>query len=319
MDRRLIGALLVVVVLSAAIVIPPLVTGSRVAGSASPIDLPDPPGVGDCLLNPLRTTESQELTDGTTVDPAGYPARRQETVSATAAFGPCDGPVSGEVVQVVNAGGDPLARRMAAAASDEGCRSATAAYTGLLEVIRQLTNPPGPFPAVRWDPTVNVRHVWVQPEAVQRAAGRTWLACVVTPPRPVRYLGRVAGAFAGHSLPDQFGVCWLQADVSAAATFVDCSEPHRSELVSVGSVSAHSNVAAPDVSASCERLASRIVGRDDPTAGGALTVGVDPEELPARLTSGRNVDLTCFLTVTDDRRLVGTLVGLDDRPVPFES
>src|SRR5664280_2249886 len=56
MDRRLIGALLVVVVLSAAIAIPPLFTGSRIAGSASPIDLPDPPGVGDCLLNPLRTT-----------------------------------------------------------------------------------------------------------------------------------------------------------------------------------------------------------------------------------------------------------------------
>ena len=114
-------------------------------------------------------------------------------------------------------------------------------------------------------------------------------------------------------------MCWLQTDVSAAVTFVDCSEPHRSELVSIGSVSGHSDVAASDVSASCERLAARIVGRDDPTAGGVLTVGVDPEELPARLTSGRTIDITCFLTSTNDRRLVGTLVGLGDRPVPFES
>jgi Septum formation len=318
MDRRLVGALLVVAVLSAAIVLP-LVSGRRVAGTALPIDLPDPPRVGDCLLNPLPASDNQDLTDGTTVDLAGYPAGRQNAVTAVAAFGPCDGPVSGEVVQVVNAGGDPLARRVAAAASDEGCRSATAEYTGLLAVIRQFTNPLGPAAAVRWDPTVNVRHVWVQPEAVQRAAGRTWLACAVTPARPVRYLGLVSGAFTGHSLPDQFGVCWLQTDVSAAATFVDCSEPHRSELVSIGSVSGRSNVAARDVSTSCERLASRIVGRADPTAGGALTVGVDPEELRDYLATGRTVDVTCFLTAGGDRRLVGTLVGLGDRPVPFES
>jgi hypothetical protein len=62
-----------------------------------------------------------------------------------------------------------------------------------------------------------------------------------------------------------------------------------------------------------------VVGRDDPTAGGVLTVGVDPEELPARLRSDRTVDVTCFLTAGNDRRLVGTLVGLGDRPIPFES
>ena len=114
-------------------------------------------------------------------------------------------------------------------------------------------------------------------------------------------------------------MCWLQTDVSVAVTFVDCSEPHRSELVSIGSVSGRSNVAAPDVGASCERLASRIVGRDDPTAGGALIVGVDPEELPARLTIAGTIDVTCFLTACNLRRLVGTLVGLGDGPVPFES
>ena len=318
MDRRLVGALLVVVVLSAAIVLPPLVAGSRIAGSASPIDLPDPPSVGECLLNPLPATNGRDLADGTTGGLTGYPADLSDA-APVAAFGPCEGAVSGEVVQVVNAGGDPPARRMAASAADQGCRSATAGYTGLLDVIRQFTGPTAGMDVVRWDPTVNVRHVWVQPDAVQRAAGRTWLACVVTPARPVRYQGRVAGAFAGRSLPDQFGVCWLQTDVSAAVTFVDCSEPHRSELVSIGSVSGHSDVAASDVSASCERLAARIVGRDDPTAGGVLTVGVDPEELPARLTSGRTIDITCFLTSTNDRRLVGTLVGLGDRPVPFES
>jgi len=318
MDRRLVGALLVVAVISAAIVLPPMVTGSRIAGSASPIDLPDPPGVGDCLLNPLPKTNGQDLADGTTVRITGYPADLPDDTAA-AAFGPCDGLVAGEVVQVVDSGGDPPARRAAAAVSNEGCRSATAAYTGLLDVIRQFTSPTGAVEAVRWDPTVNVRHVWVQPEAVQRAAGRTWLACVVTPARPVRYLGRVAGAFAGRSLPDQFGVCWLQTDVSAAVTFVDCSEPHRSELVSIGSVSGHSDVAPADVTTSCERLASRVVGRDDPTAGGVLTVGVDPEELPARLRSDRTVDVTCFLTAGNDRRLVGTLVGLGDRPIPFES
>ena len=319
MDRRLVGALLVVVVLSAAVVLPPLLSGSRIVGSASPVHLPDPPSVGDCLLNPMPTSGESDLPDGTSVDPAGYPLGPPETVTRVAAFGPCQGAVFGEIVQVVGAGRDPPAPRIAASAADEGCRSATAEYTGLGEVIRQFTSPTGAVDPVRWDPTVNVRHVWVQPEPVQRAAGRDWLACVVTPARLVRYSGRVAGAFAGHSLPDQFGVCWLQTDVSVAVAFVACSEPHRSELVSIGSVSGHSDVAPTEVSASCERLAARVVGRDDPTAGGALTVAVDPEELPARLTSGRTVDVTCFLTGNGDRRLVGTLVGLGDRAVPFES
>ena len=60
-------------------------------------------------------------------------------------------------------------------------------------------------------------------------------------------------------------------------------------------------------------------GQGRPDCGCALTAGVDPEELPARLTIAGTIDVTCFLTAWNDRRLVGTLVGLGDRPVPIES
>ena len=49
MDRRLIGALLVVAVVAVAIVVPAR-DGLRIAGRGTTIDLPADPQVGDCLL-----------------------------------------------------------------------------------------------------------------------------------------------------------------------------------------------------------------------------------------------------------------------------
>ena len=69
---------------------------------------------------PAPTSDGQDLAAGTTVGLTGYPAGMSDAATAVAALGPCDGLVSGEVVQVVGAGGDPLARKVVAAASDQG-------------------------------------------------------------------------------------------------------------------------------------------------------------------------------------------------------
>lgn len=323
MDRRLVGALLVMVVLSAAIVLP-LITGRRVAGVGSPAVLPDPPKLGTCLLYPLPAEADGFLPDGTSGDLSDYrpadivPTNPYQSAS-TAAFGPCNGAVAGEVVDVVQVAGDASARRAAAAQSDVRCRAAVLTYAGLIDVTRTFQDRGGgEANPVRWDPTLNGRHFWVQPDGLHRAAGGTWLACLLTPRQPVLYTGSVAGAFSGGSLPDRFGVCWLQPDVSPSMTAVDCGQPHRSELMSLGTVADTTKVTAADITSSCRQLATLFVGRDDPTAGGALTVAVNPDELADRLRMEPAVDVTCFLTTGADRRLVGSLVGLGDRPVPFE-
>ena len=320
MDRRLAGALLVMVVLCGAIVAP-MLGGQRLGGVASPIHLPDPPQVGSCLLYPLASSAGDVLTEGTAVD-AGYRPDTPEPTdpqpdAAKAVFGPCGGQVAGEVVQILQASGDVTARRAETARSDGDCRAATFDYTGLLSLSRQIDRSGASPGAVRWVPAVNLRHVWIQPEPLQRAVGRTWLACVVTPTRPVRYTGSLAAAFAGGSLPSPFGVCWDEPDVSTAMTVVDCAQPHRSELVSVGVVADNFATNATDISGSCVRLASRVVGRNDPTADGTLRVALDPEQLAQRLHDGMTVDVTCFVTANAGRRLAGTLVGLGDRPIPF--
>ena len=86
MDRRLIGALLVVGVVAVAVVVPAR-DGLRIAGLATAIELPADPEVGDCLL-------------------------------VTASFGPCAGqPAIGEVASIVTATGDPYDRLVRAESS----------------------------------------------------------------------------------------------------------------------------------------------------------------------------------------------------------
>ncbi len=317
MDRRLVGALLVVVVLSAAIVLPPLFTGARVAGSASPIALPAPPHVGSCLLYSLPA-RGDGLTDGTSIDLAAYRAGQSAKDPDIAVFGPCDGEIAGEVVDLIDAPGDAASRLATAVGAEKQCRAAASDYTGLDVAAARLpglrdaaTNP------VRWSPSANLRYRWVQPESLQRAAGRTWLACVVTPSRPVLYSGSVAAAFSTGRLPTPFGLCWAGADVRAGMGVVDCNQPHRSELLSVGRVENPTNWTSTQVRQACARVATTFIGRSDPTAGGALEITVTPPDLDRRLLWDAPLDLTCYVTGGGGRQLDGTLLSLGDRSIPF--
>jgi len=316
MDRRLVGALLVVVVLSAAIVLPPLVTGARVAGSASPIELPDPPRVGSCLLYSLPAG-GDGLTEGTSIDLAAYRAGQSAKDPDVAVFGPCDGAIAGEVVDVIDAPGDAGARLATAVGAEKQCRAAAWDYTGLDVAAARLPDPRVAADPVSWSPSANLRYRWVQPEALQRAAGRTWLACVVTPSRPVLYSGSVAASFSGGRLPTPFGMCWAGDDVRAAMGIVDCSQPHRSELLSVGRVQDPTEWTAKQVREACRRVATTFIGRSDPTVGGALEIVVTPPDLDRRLLWNAPLDLTCYVTGSGGRQLDGTLVSLRDRSIPF--
>jgi hypothetical protein len=285
MDRRLIGALLVVAVVAVAVVVPAR-DGLRIAGRPTAIELPADPEVGDCLL-------------------------------VTASFGPCAGqPAIGEVVSIVTATPDPYDRLVRAESSGTGCRAAALTYAGLTAAdgryVPRLHEQPDP---VNWKFSINVRTTWILPTALQHAAGRSWAACVVEPAGGNRYVGGLADAYSGGRLPDAYGVCWSSREVGVAMHKVDCAEPHLAELIAIGNV-ARDDVNPTEISGSCQSLAAEVMGRSDPTADGGLTVLIDPDAADSLRWTREAMGVVCYV-VPNAHSLTGTLVGLRDRPVPY--
>jgi hypothetical protein len=231
-------------------------------------------------------------------------------------FGPCAGqPVNGEVVAIVTAAGDPGERLRQVQANGVNCRNAALQYSGLTQIgSRFVLSDQPPADPVTWMLSIKVRGAWLLPAPLLQTAGRTWAACVALPSSGEPYRGRLAGAFLGGRLPDEFGVCWDRRVVSASIAPVGCGQPHLAELLSVGTADTAS-VAVADVRASCLQLAARVMKRADPTAGGGLTVLVSPD-VSELAPSAPMQDVLCYVAPAD-QSLTGTLVGLRDRPIPY--
>ncbi|MET0862849.1 MAG: hypothetical protein ABWZ98_00805 [Nakamurella sp.] len=321
MDRRLIGALLVVMVLTVAIVVPAR-NGLRMAGSGSIGELPADPVVGDCLLQPAYEFWAEGAGGG--VPAEGVQRARKNPLAPI--FGPCDGgEVAGEVVAVTSASGTGVARQARAEASGLDCRSTALQYAGLFPladrfvVADQLSVDP-----VSWQLSVSLRGSWMLPSVVMQAAGRSWAACVATPGVPGFYRGSVADAYRGGRLPDMFGTCWDRAEPSAGMRAVNCGTSHAAELISVGDVPDRAATTNAAIKAACQRLSAQVMGRADPTAGGGLQVKVAPD-LPdnelQRISpqeDARGLNVVCFMTA-GDRSLTGSLVGIGENPIPYGS
>ena len=299
MDRRLAGALLVVAVLTVAVVLPAR-DGIGIAGVATSIELPADPHVGDCLLT--RYTGFETATAAESQLPL--------------VFGHCsEGEVAGEVLAVLSAVGDPASRAAQVRSVGPDCQQLAFEHAGLLPAngnhYRLLDPPAGP---VTWNPAVNLRQAWIFPDPVATAAGRTWAACVAGPARGGLYEGRLLAAYDGGKLPDGFGSCWDQPTVNVAMRQVNCSQAHLSEVISTGTMPAQpANLSRADIEGSCHRLVSRVMDRTDPTADGQLEIRINPDGEPR---ANRRLDIICYVVPTE-HSLVGTLVGLGDRPVPL--
>lgn len=302
MHRRLVGGLLFAVALTLSVVIPSL-GGLRVAGVATTILLPDDPRVGDCVQEPLN--------DIIVLEPASPGS------SLAPSFVPCDGrKVGGEVIAVVQAVGSPRARLKQAEASVD-CYHSSLEYSGLVLVggryvlADHYSNDP-----VDWNITINVRTAWVVPTPLLRTSGRTWVACIAAPLSGASFRGRLAGAYNGGKLPDEFGFCWEQRTPSARGS-VSCGGRHLAELVSLGSVPDGAGIPLASITSSCQRLAAQVVGRSDPTVAGYLAVGtsVSPVAAPSS-TPGEPLHVICDIEPVT-QSLSGTLVGLRNGPIPY--
>lgn len=317
MDRRLVGALLVAVVLIAAIGVPAW-DGLRITGRGVAIEMPADPKVGDCIFDASATVATAVLQQ----PPSSVSADvnfDQSMPGLPVVAGPCDGqPIVGEVVAMISPPGREPARAMSAGQNfAQRCRTAALRYAGLEQVgdrfalAGEQVNDP-----VDWNISIHLQNFRLLPSSLLRSAGRTWSACVASAPGLTRHRGTIAAAYRGGHLPNEFGTCWDARDVTTAMHSVVCGDSHVAELVSMGTVHDRSATTDADIRDSCVGLAAKVIGRTDPTAGGQLVVRVSPDSGDTNLYTGASLDIVCYL-MPRDHSLTGTLVGLGDRPIPF--
>ena len=161
-----------------------------------------------------------------------------------------------------------------------------------------------------------MRTAWVVPAPLLRTAGRTWVACIAAPLSGAGFRGRLAGAYNGGELPDEFGFCWEQRTPSAQGS-VSCGRRHFAELVSLGTIPDGAGIALADIKISCQRLAAQVIGRSDPTAAGYLAIATSVSPVAAQSSPLRQpLHVICDLEPVTGP-LSGTLVGLRDHPIPY--
>lgn len=318
MDRRLGGALLVVTVLAVAISVPAR-DGLRVAGVASMMQFPAAPRVGDCL--PEAAGELLGAAETAPSRAVSSTVRWRPPESAIEVLGPrftqCrEQSAVGEVVAVITAAGDPQARHQQVQDNGPDCREAGLRYAGLVSAGDHFALPHGTADdPVIWRLSIGIHSAWIYPTPLLQAHGETWAACVISPSNATSFVGPLAKAFDGGTMPSAFGTCWNSREVSASVETVSCGEPHLAELVSAGFVPDRSTTGTEQVKSSCAELAARVTGMDDPTAGGALVIKTSPETIDTRWAS-QPVSILCYL-VAPDRPLSRSLFGLDDQPIPY--
>ncbi|GGM00052.1 hypothetical protein GCM10011594_20120 [Nakamurella endophytica] len=287
----------------------------RLAGSPVPAVLvAAAPRVGDCVLADPRPDLMVDRT-----------APALPTVPA----GDCAAsrlPHVGEVVSVYRDGPlfpvDNLGVRPVP--DVDACRPAADAYLGL-DRIRPDTDfgQAATRSAVPWVPAAVGRVAVIGPDALQRRLGQQWVACV-SYGRGSAFRTSVRGVFPGGVLPDSYAVC-TAASPAPPRPAVPCGIPHGVEVIAVLPLT-YRVPPADELATSCTALTQAVTGRRDVTAGGALAVGVtvthfdvQGRPVPGYPASGADqpAEAACAVTATGGRRLVATLSGAGDAPLPL--
>ncbi|MET0966853.1 MAG: septum formation family protein [Nakamurella sp.] len=281
-------------VLVSALIIPGI-AGARLPGSAHRAPIAGPPTVGDCVQT----------------SPAGRRAAfdSPNTRVFSGSFGPCADRNFGEVVSVQDIDtfrGSSTDR--AAVIDPAACLIPAADYLGWPEPAGSSVDSAG------WAPAALQNLVLFGPDASQYFVGQRWLACVLLP-RTAPYSGSMRDSRPGPAV-DALGTCRATAN-EAGGEYVPCSEPHISEVFGVGSVG---SADIPELSQACREMISRESGLSDPTAAGTLSTWVEaggsfgdpPQRVRSGVSAGR-----CTVSATGGRQLNGSLLGVDDGPLPW--
>lgn len=305
MGRRAQGIVVLGLAVLVALVVPRL-AGTPIGGTPAALSIQGPPAIGSCVLH-------EPMPDGR---PLGSAAPR---------YGGCGQAHFGEVVQVLsNADSFPrIGLNPMSSPDPAGCTGVADSYLGVDQV--SIRNDRGDFRSISFGPwqLLSVGRVGViEPTALQRELGQTWIACVTEGNLGAPYTGTVRGAFTGGSLPNSYAIC---SDHVASGPAVACAARHRAEVFGSTPVAA----ALPPESvltSSCNELLQYVSGRTDLSAGGRLEVqavpvyyGVSSHTNPGQSDS---VDTEpgqafCGIAATGTSMLTSTLFAVGDRPLPL--
>lgn len=326
MNRHWLGVVVVLLTLIVAVVVPN-VDGRAVAGQGQAVPVDSPPQVGDCLLDQVPGHE-------VAYDRNGQPRY------VTGLIAPCTGNRFGEVAGILPDGltnelTSPLSPGPDASGPqkslvDSNMDQCSISFARYLSLPLDATTMQLPLQFTYWTPMVTAGFSFYTPTARQQAAGQSWVACVAHPSvfdsgvqpsynRSVRDDGPVPGPFAAcattYSQPDG----WIPAP---------CDGPHRVEIlgltVSIGPDYLDS-ATQQDLDTTCQSLAAQRTGISDlpgvmnlqvsaPASHTTDSTGIAQEGL-GNTDSHRNA--ACIITATGSTELTGSLVGLDDRPIPW--
>lgn len=314
MDRRLIGAMLIVAVITASFTVSKT-GGLRIAGTATTVVFQDDPQIGECLFLPAGSAGVGPSSDSETTGASTPYGIASNTTSIS--FGQCDEqPKAGEVAALRRVIGADWLRQMQVQGDGEDCRSAGLQYSGLVSVDGRFVMPEQlPDEPVSWQMSIHMKSGWLLPSPELQRAGRTWAACVIASPTGNPYGGLMADAYAGGKLPDEFGTCWNSLTLSDAIQPVDCHSAHLAELIAAGFIAAgHAPVSHADLRGSCTRLAALVLDRAD-LADSGLLVRTSPEKLP--IDEKRAVSILCYVTTSKGHELGASLVGIGNDPIPY--
>jgi hypothetical protein len=312
MDRRWGGALVLAVAIIAALV--GNARTKQVSGAPVSAPVPDPPSVGDCLLESPGANAWGPVDYGSNDD--GQDSRYPEL-----GLGACRDRRFGEIVGLVPDGldrtmdtGDPWSDPNSPL---QDCYSDLSSYVGASDTAAD---------PVQWSPIPSTGLILVGPSAVQRAAGQRWLACVASgvnaaTGQGASYRGSVRDVYRTLRFPPELAQCVDQVPSTAGNTLVDCHQRHAAEMLGILFSDRPLSIDAAALARECTELARSMTGLKDITAGGRLRVGSIPTDLPpdsgaADPASSSPQQWFCVLTPTKGRALTGPLLGLGDGPVP---
>ena len=195
-DRRAAGALLLFVAIVAALVVPGAL-GKKVAGTATSEVIAPPPAVGTCVTA-ITGVDRPSRATGQSATVTSLPVA---TVAAS-----CTGTVIGEIIAVQLTTNSTVTTLDEFDQANPSCRSQVEKYLG--------TTATSTIDGVEWTRSLDVDAVAVGPDAHDKAAGRTWTACVLTAAgQTYTATASLKSSWTANTLPDAFGLCWAQAVV----------------------------------------------------------------------------------------------------------
>ncbi len=306
MDRRALGASVLIVAVLVALVLPTL-GGRRIAGTASRLPVPAQPAVGECLLAPADD---------------GHSALNYLGVDVQAApVGPCGQPSFGEIVSVtddVRSFPSTMAYNDNTRPQPDVCDADARVYLGWDRAASLGADSPMPADTegalARWHPVLTGSLVLVGPDLSQFLAGQRWIACAVQP-RQAPYWGSIRRGTVSAAAANAFGSCRAHTG-TADERPLSCALPHDSEIF--GRTPAGGSATA--LLSSCRVLIIAATGLTDPSAGGKLAATVELDKpIGSQSGSGEagSALATCVLRTKGNQLLGGGLTGIGNGPLPW--